>query len=160
MTLHFTWCLCYFETFYLLYYVNFTRCGPYNIDSTDVHSRVLLKICIFSEIDFMHFLGATGHPNHRWLLPSKFWKPSKNHWHQWLGPQKTFNGDGATLSKPLKNHWSQWWPEKNINHSIALKNWPSLWSNNHKSINPKSHVEDFLCDFLHSKLDQLESSHS
>ena len=31
------------------------------------------------------------------------------------------------LSKPL-NHWSQWWPEKNINHSIALKNWLSLWS--------------------------------
>ena len=45
-----------------------------------------------------------------------------------VGPSKTFNGDGATLSKPLKNHWSQWWPEKNINHSTPLKNWPSLWS--------------------------------
>ena len=43
--------------------------------------------------------------------------------------KKTFNGDGPTLSKPSKNHWSQWWPEKKINHSIALKNWPSLWSN-------------------------------
>ena len=32
------------------------------------------------------------------------------------------------VSKPLKNHLSQWWPFKNINHSIALKNWPSLWS--------------------------------
>ena len=41
------------------------RYGPYHLDSTDVHLRVLLKICIFSEIDFMHFLGATGHPNHR-----------------------------------------------------------------------------------------------
>ena len=69
-----------------------------------------------------------GHPNHRWPLPSKFWIPSKNHWFQWVGPQKTFNGDGPMLSKPL-NHWSQWWPEKNINHSIALKNWPSFWSN-------------------------------
>ena len=80
-----------------------------------------------------------GHPNHRWPLPSKFWKPSKNHWYQWLGPQKTFNVDGPTLSKPLKNHWSQWWPEKNINHSIALKNWPSFWS----SARTKS--EDIAC---------------
>ena len=69
-----------------------------------------------------------GHPNHCWPLPSKFWKPSKNHWFQWLGPQKTFNGDGPMLSKPSKNHWSQWWPKKNINHSLALKNWPLLWS--------------------------------
>ena len=46
-----------------------------------------------------------------------------------VGPSKTFNGDGPTLSKPLKNHWSQWWAgKKNINHSIVLKNLPSLWS--------------------------------
>ena len=69
-----------------------------------------------------------GHPNHKWPMPSKLWKPSKNHWHQWLDFQKTFNGDGPTVAKPLKNHWCQWWPEKNINHSIALKNWPSSWS--------------------------------
>ena len=55
--------------------------------------------------------------NHRKTIGSNGWTP-----------QKTFNGDGPTLSKPLKNHWRQWWPKKNINHSIALKNWPSLWS--------------------------------
>jgi len=55
--------------------------------------------------------------NHRKTIGSNGWTP-----------KKTFNGDGPTLSKPLKNHWRQWWPKKNINHSIALKNWPSLWS--------------------------------
>ena len=66
-----------------------------------------------------------GHPNHRWPSPSKFWKPSKNHWFQWLGPQKTFNGDGPTLSKPSKNHWSQWWPKKKLTI-------PSLWKIDHR----------------------------
>ena len=63
--------------------------------------------------------------NHRKTIGSNGWTP-----------QKTFNGDGPTLSKPLKNHWRQWWPKKNINHSIALKNWPSLWSKG----NPKNSV--------------------
>ena len=44
--------------------------------------------------------------------------------------KKTFNGDFPMMSKPSKNHRSQWWHEKkHINHSIALKNWPSSWSN-------------------------------
>ena len=66
------------------------------------------------------------HPNHRWPLPSKFWKPSKNHWYQWLDPKKTFNGDGPTLSKPSKNHWTQWWPEKK---TLTI---PSLWKIDHR----------------------------
>ena len=45
---------------------------------------------------------------------------------KWLGHQKTFNGDGPMLSKPLKAMVA--WRKKTINHSIALKNWPSLWS--------------------------------
>ena len=49
--------------------------------------------------------------NHRKTIGSNGWTP-----------QKTFNGDGPTLSKPLKNHQRQWWPKKNINHSIVLKN--------------------------------------
>ena len=52
------------------------------------------------------------HANHRWPSPSKFQKPLKNHWNQWLDPPKTFNGDGPMVVKPLKNHRSQWWPEK------------------------------------------------
>ena len=39
--------------------------------------------------------------NHRKTIGSNGWTP-----------QKTFNGDGPTLSKPLKNHWRQWWPKK------------------------------------------------
>ena len=39
--------------------------------------------------------------NHRKTIGSNGWTP-----------QKTFNGDGPTLSKPLKNHWRQWWPRK------------------------------------------------
>ena len=38
--------------------------------------------------------------NHRKTIGSNGWTP-----------QKTFNGDGPTLSKPLKNHWRQWWPK-------------------------------------------------
>ena len=109
------------ETFSLLYCVIFTLWN-------DVRSQYIWSIsngfygswftwyaknlCFVVNLFLKHFLGSMGHPNHCWPLPSKFWKPSKNHWFQWLGPQKTFNGDGPTLSKPSKNHWSQWWPEK------------------------------------------------
>ena len=73
MTLHFTWCLWHFETFYLLYCVNFTLWN-------DIRSHEIWPISFrlygcsftcsaqnlhFSEIDFMHILGATGRPNHR-----------------------------------------------------------------------------------------------
>ena len=59
----------------------------------------------------------------------KFLKTIEKHWHQWLGPQKTFNDD----VQYIQNHWKTIEVNdglrKNINHSIALKNWPSLWSN-------------------------------
>ena len=39
--------------------------------------------------------------NHCWPLPSKFWKPSKNHWFQWLDPPKNIQWWWSP-QKPLK----------------------------------------------------------
>ena len=43
--------------------------------------------------------------NHCWPLPSKFWKPSKNHWFQWLDPPKNiqwwWSNFVKTIEKPL-----------------------------------------------------------
>ena len=93
--------------------------GPTEVNAVNLHFVV----------NWFYALScAMVHSNHRWPSISKFQKPLKNHWNQWLDPPKTFNCDGPKVLKPLKNHRSQWWPKKNINHSIALKNWPSLWS--------------------------------
>ena len=53
--------------------------------------------------------------NHRKTIGSNGWTP-----------QKTFNGDGPTLSKPLKNHWRQWWPKKK---TLTI---PSPWKIDHR----------------------------
>ena len=53
--------------------------------------------------------------NHRKTIGSNGWTP-----------QKTFNGDGPTLSKPLKNHWRQWW---SIKKTLTI---PSPWKIDHR----------------------------
>ena len=73
--------------------------------------------------------------NHRKTIGSNGWTPKKhsmvmvqlcqNHW-------KTIDGNGGL--------------KKNINHSIALKNWPSLWSI------PPSYVVGWTFFFLQSVL--------
>ena len=64
---------------------------------------------IFSRVEFTHFFDVSK-PS--WTIVLKIWKPSKNHWSQWLAGQKTLNGDSSTLAKPLKNHWCRWCPGK------------------------------------------------
>ena len=70
-----------------------------------------LEIAIASS-RFASLLGAMGHQNHCWPLPSKIWKPSKNHWHQWLGFQKNIQWWWSHGNKTIENHWCQWWPDK------------------------------------------------
>ena len=86
-------------------------------------------------------------------------KTLKSHWNQWFGPPKTFSGDGPTALKPLKDHRSQRLPKKNINHSIALKNWPSLWSMVNTNLSKARLAEcEVTVESLNSKLMQLEKS--
>ena len=77
--------------------------GPTDVNAVNLH---------FVANWFYALSCAMVHSNHCWPSISKFQKPLKNHWNQWLDPPKTFNGDGPKVLKPLKNHHSQWWPEK------------------------------------------------
>ena len=59
-------------------------------------------------------------------LPSKFWKPSKNHWFQWLDPQKKHS---MVMVQLCQNHW------KTIDGNGGLKKTltiPSPWKIDHR----------------------------
>ena len=58
-------------------------------------------------------------PSHSWIngpwplktIEANGWrapKPSKNHWNEWSGGWKSFNGDGRVTQKTSENHWKQW----------------------------------------------------
>ena len=64
--------------------------------------------------------------NHCWPLPSKFWKPSKNHWFQWLDPQKNIQWWWSNVVKTIK---------KPLSSMVAWKKTltiPSLWKIDHR----------------------------
>ena len=67
-----------------------------------------------------------GHPNHRWPLPSKFWKPSENPLIPMVGPSKKIQWWWSNVVKTI---------EKPLKAMVAWKKpltIPSLWKIDHR----------------------------